>query len=265
MKGSRPMEFSSIFRRGGKIVSDNAPALFTAAAVVGTVATAYLTGRAVIRAEQIVFNYEQEARHLTGDEEYEINTQKRAELTWREYIPPVVMGVCTIGSIIAAHRIETRRTAAALAAFAISEKVYDEYKEKVTEKLGVGKEQRARDEIAQRRVSDDPRVEEYALLGDGKSSLCYDLFTGRPFISDIETLRRAENDINYQINRDYFASLSDFYDRVGLERTSMSDDFGWNADKLLELHFSTALTPSGQPCVTMDFRVAPIRGFQRLQ
>lgn len=259
------MEFSAIFRRSGKVLSDNAPAIFATTAVVGTVATAYLSGRAVLRAEEIVFNYEQEARELTGNEEYEVDARRRAELVWQEFVAPTAAAVCTIVCIFAAHRVSTRRTAAALAAFAISEKVYDEYKEKVVEKLGANKEQKARDEIAQRRVNEDPRVLGLAHLEDGQSIVCYDLFTGRPFISDMETLRRVENNINHMIVHDNYASLSDFYEQVGLEKTSMSDDFGWNLDKLLELHFSAVLTPEGRPVMAVDFKVAPIRGFHRLQ
>ncbi len=259
------MDFSSIFRRTTKMVSDNSPAIFTATAVVGTVATAYLSGRAVVRAEQIVFNHEQEARELTGDESYRVNARERADLVWREFVLPVFTTAGTVACILAAHRVNTRRTAAALAAFAISEKVYDEYKDKVIEKLGAGKEQKARDEIAQQRVAEDPRISDYAYLEGGQSILCYDLFTGRPFLSDMETLRRVENNINYMIVHDNYASLTDFYEQIGLEKTSMSDDFGWNLDKMLELNFSAVLTPAGKPCMAVDFKVAPIRGYHRLQ
>jgi hypothetical protein len=259
------MDLTNIFRRVGKLATDHSPAIFTAAAVVGTVTTAYLTGRATLRADSIIYNYEQEARELTGDPEYVVNGRKYAEMTWHEFIPPVVAGVCTIVCIVAANRIGSRRTAAAMAAFAISEKAYEEYKERVVEKFGASKEQKVRDEVAQNRVNQDSRVDDVAYLQEGLSVLCYDLFTGRPFMSDMETLRRAENDINHRIINDMYVSLSEFYEAIGLPKTSMSDDFGWNLDKLLELDFSTAMTPTGRPCMTVDFRVAPIRGFHRMQ
>ena len=151
------------------------------------------------------------------------------------------------------------------AAYAIAERGFEEYREKIVEKLGERKEQAARDEIAQARVTKSPPPDDMVLLEDGLSVLCCDLFTGRYFLSDMETLRRAMNTINYQVNNDYYASLTDFYDQIGLPKTTMSDDFGWNADKLLELDFSTAMTPSGKPCLTFDFRVMPIRGYNRLQ
>lgn len=256
------MDFGMLLRRAGKTVSDNSPAILTASAVVGVFATAYLTGRATIKAIELI--REDEAVGGTAGDPLQ-RLRERAHLTWREFIPPVTIGACTIACVVFANRIEARRTAAALAAFALSEKAFDHYKEKVVEKIGENKERKYRDEIAQERVSREPCLEDAILLEDGVSVLCMDLYTGRPFLSDMESLRRAENDINFQVNHNFYASLSDFYERIGLPRTTMSDDFGWNADRLLELEFSHALTPTGKPCLTIDFRVAPIRGYNRLQ
>ncbi len=250
----------------GKYASDNAPALFTGAAVVGTIVTGVLSGRAAIRANQIVHNYEQEAQHLTGDEEYRANAQKVAELTWLEYIPPTIAGACTIICIVAANRIGTRRTAAVAAALALTERAYDEYKEKVVEKLGENRERKIKDEIAQDQVNRNPVPDSQIVFLDGTASqLCYEAYTGRYFVSDMETIRKAANDINYQINTNNYASLGDFHDAIGLDRCEVSDEMGWNLDRLLELDFSSTLTAQGQPCMVMRYNVSPIRNYHRLQ
>lgn len=263
------MDLSTIVRRAGKLISDNSPAILTASAVVGTVATAYLTGRATVKAVEMIHHdiIEQKAEIAlrTPSERYFRTYRENVELVWQLYIPAVTTGVATIAFIIAANRVGARRTAAAMAAFALSEKALDEYKDKVVERIGKNKEQKIRDEIAQDHVTKHPAPADIVLHEGGLSVLCCDLFTGRYFVSDMQTLRSVENDINHQIIGDMYVSLSEFYDAIGLEKTSMSDDFGWNLDKLLELEFSTALTPSGKPCLTMNFRVAPIRGFHRLQ
>ncbi len=249
-----------------KYASDNAPAIFTAAAAIGTVATAYLSGRAALRADQIVRNYEQEAQHLTGDEGYKVHAQKRAELTWLEYVPPVITAACTLACIIAANRIGTRRTAAMAAALALTERAYDEYKEKIVEKLGENRERKIQDEIAQDQVNRNPVPDSQIIFLDGSASqLCYEAYTGRYFVSDMETIRKAANDINHQVNLNNYASLGDFYDLVGLDRNDISDEMGWNLDRLLELDFSATLTAKGQPCMVMRYNVSPIRNYHRLQ
>lgn len=263
------MELNNIASRFGKFLSDNSPAILTGIAVAGTVTTAYLTGRATLKAAALIA--EEEAQF---DEEFEdANTRReiivdRFLLCWKLYIPPVASGVATIACIIAVNQIGTRRAAALAAAYSLSEKAIEEYRAKVVEKIGEKKEKAYRTEIAQERITATPpesRLEDAVLIGDSMSVLCCDLFTGRYLLSDMETLRRASNDINFQVTHDYYASLSDFYDRIGLEHTSMSDDFGWNIDKLMELDFATVLTPSGKPCLTFNFTVAPIRGYHRLQ
>ena len=74
-----------------------------------------------------------------------------------------------------------------------------------------------------------------------------------------ETIRRAANDMNYQILKSDWATVTDFYDKVGLEPTSESDEYGWNGEHPLELGFSTHETPDGKPCLSYEFVVSPIR------
>lgn len=256
------MSFSTIMSRAGRLLSDNSPAILTGMAIAGTIGTAYLAGTAAYKVSKILEEEEELGGIADGGRE---RTRDLVRLVAPLFIPAIGAGVATIACILAANRISDRRAAAMAMAYGVSERVFKEYKDKVIEKVGERKERAYHDEIAQERVNRNPAPEDLVLMEEGLSVLCCDLFSGRYLMSDMETLRRAENDINYQVNHDYCASLSDFYDRIGLPRTSMSDDFGWNADKMLEITFSTVLTPSGKPCLTFDFRVQPIRGYSRLQ
>lgn len=250
------MNLSRLAARAAQYANDNSPAILTALGVAGALTTAYLTGKATVKAMRIVQDEEAEAQEI-------LDLRTAFELTWQQYIPAAGSAAVTVACIIMANRVGSRRAAALAAAYAISERAFEQYKDKVVEKLGENKERRVRDEIAQDRVTRNPPVID--VWEETGSVLCCDLFTGRYFLSDMESLRRAQNDINYQVNNSYYASLSDFYDLIGLSRTSMSDDFGWNSDKLLELDISTTLTPGGKPCLTFNFRVMPIRGYSRLQ
>lgn len=261
------MTWSSIVGRTSKTLTDNSPAILTGLAVAGTVVTVYLTGRASFKAAAILEKERGERIINQGDAGFgvQIDPKEKVHLVWKEYIPAASTLLATLVFVVGANRIGARRAAGLAAAYALSERTYDAYKDKIVEKLGERKEQAFRDEIAQDRITQNPPSVNLLAYEETGSVLCCDLFTGRYLLSDMESLRRAENDINYMVMHNYYASLSDFYDRIGLERTSMSDDFGWNADKMMELEFSHALTPSGKPCLTFNFRVAPIRGYHRLQ
>lgn len=255
------MNLGEMFKRAQKLAIDNSPAILSAVAVTGTVATAFLAGKATIKAVDII--REREAEDGFAEDPH-IRMRHRVELTWQLYIPAVTTGALTITCIIGANRIGTRRAAAMAAAFTLSEKAFEEYRTKVVEKIGEKKEQQVRDELAQDRVRREPANSSQLVIIDGKSVLCYESFTGRYFISDMETLRKAQNDINHLVNNSYYASLTDFYNEIGLSATSMSDEVGWNADKLLELKFSTVLSEDGRPCIAIDYAVAPVRDYYRL-
>ena len=156
------------------------------------------------------------------------------------------------------------RAAAVAAAYTISEKAFSEYKEKVVERLGTPKEQKIRDEVAQDRVTKNPPNERETIITGGGEVLCYEAFTGRYFKSDMETLKKAQNDLNYVMLNDGYASLSDFYNKIDLPTTSYSDEIGWTSDKLLELNFSTVLSDDGRPCISIDFMAAPVRDYYKL-
>lgn len=252
------MNLPSIVRKIERLASDNSPVILTAIGVTGVVGTAVLTAKAQTKATRII-DQERKYRELT--DKPVLTTREKFDKLWKLYIPPVISGVVTIGAIVCANRIGSKRTAAMATAVVLSERAFDEYKTKVVETVGKKKEQEVRDEIAQDRVTANPPTGTL-IISDGKT-LCHDAYSGRYFQSDMETLRKAENNINRVIYQEGSASVTQFYNAVGLEPTSVSDELGWNTDKGLELLFSTVLSPDGRPCLSYDFGVVPFRDFWR--
>lgn len=252
------MNLNLIASRVAKLAADNSTTIFTAIGVTGVITTAYLTGRAAFTAAEIL----QEERDDGRDGEDALDIREKVELTWKLYIPAAGTGILTVGFIIAANRVGSRRAAAMAAAYTLSERAFSEYRDKIIEKVGEKKEQSYRDDIAQDRVKKSPPREVFII--EGNSVLCHDAYSGRYFLSNIEALRKAQNDINHQVLNSYYASLTDFYDKIGLQGTSISDEVGWNSDKMLELQFSAVLTEEVKPCISVGFSVAPIRDYHRL-
>jgi len=251
------MILSDLAKRASKFATDNSPTILTGIAVAGTVMTAYLAGKASYKAADVI----EGERLMALPEKLEFKDKVRA--VWTLYIPAVGTGLLTVTCIIGANRIGARREAAMAAAYVLGEKAFDEYRKKVVEKIGDKKEELIRAEVVQDRVNANP-PNQLLIAGSG-SVLCYEAFTGRYFISDVEALRKAENVINHRLIHDNYVSLSDFYDEVGLAHTSVSDDLGWNLDKMLELHFTAVLTELDKPCVSIEFTAVPIRGYHRVQ
>lgn len=258
------MDFSSFLKGSSKIVADNSPAILSALAVTGTLTTAYLSGRAAFKAAQIIEDAQGNRDRDFENDDPALTTREKVQLTWTLYIPAASTVVTTIACIVAANRIGTRRAAALAAAYKFSEKAIAEYKGKVVEKIGEKKEQLVRDELAQDRIDKNPpKAKDILFTGRGEV-LCYEACFGRWFMSDMHTLRDAQNKTNIVVINNGYASLSVFYDLIGLDSTTYSDEVGWNTDNILDLKFSTCLAPNDTPCISVDYSVLPTREYSNL-
>jgi hypothetical protein len=176
-----------------------------------------------------------------------------AKYHWRHYIPVVLAGATTITFIIGGNKISRSRTAAITAAYSLTERAFSEYKEKVQEKLGERKEKTFQDELAQDRVRQIPTGPEVVLVGKG-TIMCVELHTGRLFLADMETIKRAEVEINDRLIRCDYASLAEFHTQIGIPTTQNAGDFGWTHERgLLKLEITTTLSDRDIPCIAFGY------------
>jgi hypothetical protein len=255
------------------LVNDNSTTILTGVGVAGTVATAVLTGRASFKAADIIAKEvalaETELRvvdETEGIADWEkgdliipatkLSKTEKFKLVWPQYIPPVAVGAATLTSIVMAHRISSKKIAAIAVASTISERAFQEYKDKVVEKLGERKETVIQDEIAQDKVTNNPPSGQVIIAGSG-DVLCFEPLTGRYFNSTIESVKAAENKVNYEIIHYEYCSLSYFFDEIGLAPTDYSDMVGWNVANRLELKFTTTMSEDNRPCLVLGFVKMP--------
>lgn len=244
-------------QRAQQLLEENSTTLLTAGGVVGTVATAILAGRAGFKAADILRDAEiKDPADPTGSGTlHDLSRRDKIFLVWPQFVPPVLTGGATIGSIVLANRMSGQKAAALAAAYGLSQKQFEEYKGKAAEKLGINKEQKVQDELAQERVNRTPGANQIVVV-EGEV-LCFDQPTGRYFRSTMDNINKAVNATNAEILHHDHASASHFYEELGLPATSWTDEVGWNTDQLLELRFSTVLSEDDKPCIAIDFQVLP--------
>lgn len=218
----------------------NSPTIFAGISIVGLITTSYLAARGAIHADR-----ELDGKSLKRKEEFKV---------WGRHLAPAgISGAVTIGCIIGTTRAGSRKTVAAQAALAVTERAYSEYRDKVIEEFGNRKDQSIRDKVAEERLRKDPPPPQDVVIAGSGHILCCETFTMRYFVSDMEKLRKAMNDLNSRLLKHDYATLDDFYYLIGLDSTGYSGQLGWKSDKLLELEFSTALTPDNRPCITFGY------------
>lgn len=250
-----------------QFIGDNASTILTAGGVVGTVTTAVLAGRAGAKANELLKEQAEEYENPSPMDKRPENPSRmdKIVLVAPVFVPPVITGSLTISAIIMAHRVSASKAAALAAAYGMTQSRFDEYRAKVAEKLTGPKKQGIDDEVAQDHVTRKPPTNEVIILAGG-DVLCYDMATGRYFRSTVEQIRRAEHVINNRLANCQYASLTEFYDEIGLPPTSFSDTVGWSAltqDMPFEVKLSTTMTPDEKPCIAIDFNILPTPDYAR--
>lgn len=244
-----------------RFLKENATTVLTAGGVVGTVATAVLSFRAGTKYERIIHDAEVErTARATSDGPGPLTAMDKAKLVGVHVIPPVAAVGVTVGCIVMAHRMSATKAAALAAAYGVSKKELEEYKAKLEEKLGVQKSEKAKAEMAQQRLNDNPPPSSTTFVLMGEDVVCYDKATDRYFRSTMEKLRKAELAINNEIGKYGSAKAQFFYSELELEPTTWTQNAGWK--RQIELEVSHAFTPDERPCITIDFDHLPDPNYQ---
>lgn len=272
--------FSDIQKKAEEFVSENASTLLTAAGVAGTVGTAALAFRAGLKVDQIIRSEKSQKLADVSDHEGPLDEEavdqithldawEKARIVVPQLAPPILLGGVTIGCIIFSHRMSTQKVAALAAAYSLAQKRHNEYKEKVDEKLKGPKKDRPNSEELDAELAQDranragPEGSRAIIITGADDMLCFDQCSGRYFKSTMEKINRAVNKTNEHIfNKDY-ASANDFYEALGLPRTTWGDEVGFNKNNILEITVDAILDPDDQerPCLAIDFRKLPTEDF----
>ena len=242
------------------------PQILTGIGVAGMITTVVLAVKATPKALELI---EDKKEELDADKLTIVDTVKAA---WKPYVPAAVTGVLSTVCIIGGNAVGTRRTAALAAAYKISETALHEYKDAIVETVGEEKAKEVKEKVIQNKLDKNPVVEKQIIVTNKGTFLCYDSLSGRYFQSDIETIRKAQNDINDYLFSEDYASLNMFYDFLGLEHTRLGAELGWKIDSgTLQIEFDSTLASDksqgiapGTPCLVLDYNVAPKYEFDKM-
>lgn len=245
-------------RRTGHTLNNNSTSILSAAAVGGVIATAVLTVKAT---KKVVRNLDE----VSAPNELKGTPRELVERYWKSYIPPAAAGLATIACIVGANQIGLRRQAAMLGAYTLADTAFREYKEEVIKLLGDKKEQQVHDNVAIKKMDDNPAGDNEIVLLGVEEQLCYDVLSGRYFRSDIETIRRAANDINAAIlNQNMYESLNTFWAFLGLDPTTLGEEMGFNIEHQVDPVFTSHLNKNGVPCLAVGHRSLPIADYGKV-
>lgn len=258
------MGVKAVMQTVGGFLQKNSPYILTGLGCAGVVSTAVMTGKAAVEAHETLKNHELGVgleEHLKNkdfkQEDLKIPLKEKVQLTWKYFVPPVVMGASSVACIIGAQTVNTRRHAALASLYTLTDQTLKDYQDKVVETIGKNKAQKIQDDMAQDILNSNPVDEKHIIRTSYGDSLCFDVHSGRYFTSSMETLRRVQNDFNHELIGTMWMSLNDLYYLMGLETIKLGDELGWTADELLEFKFTPRIALNDQPCLVIDYDLTP--------
>jgi len=269
------LNLSNIVKGVRTTMIKHSPEILTGIGIAGMITTTVMAVRATPKAIELIekekdrqnrelLKKAEENGHDTCNYIERLKPIDIIKTTWKCYIPAAIIGGLSIACLIGANSVNARRNAALATAYTLSESALKEYQEKVIETIGKKKEQSVRDAIAKDRIDKNPVSSREVIITEKGNTLCYDSISGRYFKSDIDKLKKVENELNRRMRDEMYISLNEFYHEIGLNPISIGDDIGWNIDRgYIELNFSSQLTDDGNPCLVIDYQVTPRYEYNR--
>lgn len=254
-----------------RIVSENGPSILTGMGVAGMLSTVYLAVKATPKALEVI----EEEKKLRVEEfqkrsssELKLDEQDAArkltnvevvKLAWKAYIPSAVTGLTTIACIVAANTLNAKRQAAVAGLYIMTKNALSDYQEQVATQFGKKAPEKIREAINAATLEKNPvRQEQVIITGKGKS-LFFDTLSSRYFESDIEEVRKQQNEFNFRLINDFYRPLNEWYDNIGLDPIELGNDIGWRTDLAkLNILFDTKLV-NDRAVIILNYSPLPVR------
>lgn len=257
---------SQLMHKGLLFVGKHSPVILTAVGSGCVVLTAVFAVNATPKAIAILEARKQEEGKEKDipPEEVELTVWDKTKACWKVYLPMVLAGGTAIACMVGSTKISLGRIESLAGLYSLTERAFSQYKEKVAETLGE-KDRRKVEAAVNKDILERHPVSNSTVIVTGVGDyLCFDKLSGRYFMSDIEKLRRVQNDCNQNLIQNMYISLNEVYDAMGLMPIDMGYDVGWDVDNMVDLSFTTQLSDDGRPCLVVDYLVQPKHDFSKL-
>lgn len=257
-------DVDKLFKMGVKAIVKRAPELLAGTGIACFIGSTVAAVAATPKALDII-----------ADKKYELNIhpddklplKETVKATWKLYLPTAVTtvsGVCFIAASVSEsnYRYLTLSTSYNL----LQDAAYT-YRDKVLETLGAKKEEKLRQEIAQKNLDEDKNLNDNTIIITNQGNTLFkDTLTGQYFRYDISKFKnKAIEYANYELNEGY-VGVPEWLLEFGLTVPDTMMGMGWSvADqgKALTIDFTAnvATNYNDEPCLVINYYPMPISDF----
>ena len=242
-------------------MEQNAPQIMTGIGIAGMVGTVVLAVKATPKALKLIEEVKEEKLEtLQEEEEVKLTTVETVKATWKPYIPATLTGLTSIAFLVGSCSVNTRRIAALTTVYKLSESALLEYKDAVVETIGEKKAEKVREQVAKNKIESNPVSKQVVFETHKGNTLCYDPLCDRYFRSDMNSIKKAENQLKSYLLSDDYISVNTFYDFLNLKHSELGDIMGWNVNRCgyVDVEVRAMIADNDEPCLVLDFSEMPV-------
>lgn len=257
-----PNNISRAFYKVGFKLKKHSPEILVVAGVIGTITSAIMACKATTKVNDVIDNAKEEVEKVhtvVNDEKYsdeytEEDSKKDLAIIYAQtgiklvklYAPSVILGVLSIGGILASNNILRKRNVALAAAYATIDNTFKDYRKRVVERFGNEVDKQLRYNIKAKEIEttvvdengEEKTVKETINVVD--SEMCptgYERFFDEScpdWTKDPSTnlmfLTTVQNYCNDLLRAQGYLFLNDVYKKIGLDPTKEGQIVGWIYD-----------------------------------
>lgn len=244
------MDYAAIGRKAlGKseyFLRKNGPTILTGAGIAGGMATTYLVGKAVLKAQEPIKELKVKIQEISTRELTEEYTKtdmtKEVGRVWmldmlrisKIFAPAIITGGISIACIISSHGMMQNRQASLVAAYVAMDEGFKAYRRRVIAELGEEKEKEVYSGVQLRAIDqieggtgsvvvDDGMPSQYARFFDENNS---DYWTRTPEWN-LMFVRQQQRYANDKLQTRGFVFLNEIYEALGFAWSQAGQVVGW--------------------------------------
>ena len=189
----------------------------------------------------------------------ELTFKEKMKKTWKLFILPSFVTLSSTGLIIYSAKIGNKRLAALGAAYNLTEAAFQRYIDKTKEEIGEKKANNIAEKVSKESIEASENKNMIMLSSDGETWF-HEPLTDRMFKTSWTKIQKAANELNAEAlsSVNGMISLSEWFYRLGLERTLDSDERGWNPqeNRIIDISLDSCIV-NDTPCGEIRYNTRP--------
>jgi hypothetical protein len=224
-------------------VQKHSPQILFVAGIAGAITSTVIACKSTLKLEAVIDDIEYDVKDVkTHRDEYSTDYYK--DLTYiyakgayrvgKLYAPAVILGTASIGALTGSHVTLTRRNAGLTAAYAATQKAFDEYRERVQEQLGEKKEADIHHAVQVLDVVDENGKKVKVPHADPNKWSMYARFFDEASVNWQKNaelnrifVQAQQNYCNHLLHARGHVFLNEVYDMLGIPRCKAGQVVGW--------------------------------------